>query len=67
MMGIIDRRVCAETDGPLVLFLIGVRLNRWWKLSQWLPVVLARTKILVEPAKNLIWGFTTPNGILARE
>lgn len=67
MMGIIDRRVCAETDGPLVLFLIGVRLNRWWKLWQWLPVVLVWPEMLAELAKNLIWGFTMPNGILARE
>lgn len=67
MTGIIDRRVCAETDGPLVLFIIGVRLNRWWKLWQWLPVVLVWPEMLAELAKNLIWGFTMPNGILARE
>ena len=67
MTGIIDRRVCAETDGPLVLFLIGVRLNRWWKLWQWLPVVLVWPEMLAELAKNLIGGFTMPNGILARE
>ena len=28
MSAIIDKRVCAEIDGPFVLFLIGIRLNR---------------------------------------
>ena len=25
----IDKRVCAEMDGPFVLFMIGARVNRW--------------------------------------
>jgi hypothetical protein len=44
--GIIDKRVCAEIDGPSVLFLIGVRLNRWWKPWQWLPVFTAMPRML---------------------
>ena len=52
MAGIIDRRVCSEIDGPFVLFLIGIRLNRWWKVWQWLPVFAAMPKMLVELAKN---------------
>ena len=56
MTGIIDRRVCAEIDGPFVLFLIGIRLNRLWKVWQWLPVFLAMPKMLVELAKNLDLG-----------
>jgi hypothetical protein len=35
-----------------VLFLIGIRLNRLWKVWQWLPVFRAMPKMLVELARN---------------
>src|SRR5579863_627845 len=31
MAKIINRRVCAELDGPFVVFIIGARLNKPWK------------------------------------
>jgi hypothetical protein len=43
----INRRVSGEIDGPFVLFLIGVRLNRPWK-PNWLPVFMAMPKMLKE-------------------
>jgi len=49
---IIDRRVCAEIDGPFVVFLIGVRLNRWWKPWKWAPVFSAMPKMLIELGNN---------------
>lgn len=52
MVAIIDRRVCAEIDGPFVVFLIGMRINRWWKLWQWLPVVRAMGRMLPELARQ---------------
>lgn len=52
MAAIIDRRVCAEIEGPFVLFLIGIRLNRWWKVWQWLPVFRAMPRMLIELGKN---------------
>ena len=48
MSAIIDRRVCAEIEGPFVLFLIGVRINRWWKPWVWAPVFAAMPRMLVE-------------------
>ena len=48
MAAIIDKRVCAEIDGPFVVFLIGIRLNRWWKFWQWLPVFRAMPRMLIE-------------------
>ena len=44
MAAIIDRRVCAEIEGPFVVFLIGIRINRWWKPWAWVPVFRARAK-----------------------
>lgn len=52
MAAIIDRRVCAEIDGPFVVFLIGMRFNRWWKFWQWLPVVRAMGRMLPELARQ---------------
>lgn len=52
MTAIIERRVCAEIEGPFVLFLIGIRLNRWWKVGQWLPVFRAMPEMLVELGNN---------------
>lgn len=48
MAASIDRRVAAELDGPFVLFLIGVRINRPWKLWSWLPVLTAMPRMLAE-------------------
>ncbi|MEY2883434.1 MAG: hypothetical protein RL490_1158 [Pseudomonadota bacterium] len=49
---IIDRRVCAEVEGPFVVFLIGMRINRWWKFWQWLPVIRAMGRMLPELARQ---------------
>jgi hypothetical protein len=34
------------TDEHFVVFLIGMRVNRWWKVHRWLPVVLAMGPML---------------------
>jgi len=38
----------AEIDGDFVVFLIGARMNKPWKLHKWLPVFLAMPRILKE-------------------
>ncbi len=43
----INRRVSAEISGDFVVFLIGVRINRPWKLN-WLPVFMAMPRMLKE-------------------
>src|SRR5882724_7566093 len=48
----IDRRVCAEMDGGFVVFLIGMRVNRPWKIWKWLPVAIAMPKMLIELANQ---------------
>jgi hypothetical protein len=48
MSEIISRRVCAEIRGPFVLFLIGIRINRPWKIGSWLPVFSAMGPMIAE-------------------
>lgn len=48
MASIIQRRVCAEIKGPFVLFLIGARVNRPWKLNVLLPFFAAMPRMLRE-------------------
>ncbi|WP_439577225.1 monooxygenase family protein, partial [Elioraea sp.] len=45
---VIPRRLSAEIDGDFVVFLIGMRINRPWKLHRWLPVFLAMPRMLKE-------------------
>ncbi len=44
----IAERMAGEISGEFVLFLIGARLNRPWKLMSWLPVVRAMPRMLAE-------------------
>src|SRR5450432_3504292 len=45
---IIPDRMTAEVDAEFVVFLIGMRVNRWWKIHKWLPVATAMTRMLRE-------------------
>ena len=46
MAKIIERRVCAEIDGPFVIFIIGARINRPWKLNVVLPFLATMPRML---------------------
>jgi hypothetical protein len=41
-------RLSAEMDGEFVVFLIGMRINRLWKIHKWLPVMAAMPRMLKE-------------------
>jgi hypothetical protein len=45
-------RLCAEMDGEFVVFLIGMRINKLWKVASWLPVVRAMPRMLIELSKK---------------
>ena len=47
-MQVIKDRMCAQVDGEAVVFLIGLRFNKLWKIHKWLPVVMAMPKMLGE-------------------
>ncbi len=42
----------AETNENFVVFLIGMRINKWWKVNQWLPVASAMTGMVKELYAN---------------
>lgn len=52
MSNIIEKRVCAEVEGGFVVFLIGMRINRLWKVWKWWPVASAMPRMLIELAKQ---------------
>lgn len=52
MAEIIRQRMAAEIEGDFVVFMIGMRINRWWKPWSWVPVFLAMPKMLKELAQH---------------
>jgi hypothetical protein len=54
---VIGRRVTAQIDGDFVVFLIGMRINKPWKLHKWLPVFLAMPKMIRELERHPESGF----------
>ena len=52
MTAIRAERLCAEVDGEFVVFLIGMRINRLWKVWRWWPVAAAMPRMLVELYRN---------------
>ena len=54
--GVIAERVCAEVEGGVVVFLIGMRINKLWKVWKWLPVLRAMPKMLAELAAHPEFG-----------
>lgn len=57
MAYVIHGRMTADMDGEFVVFLIGMRINKWWKLRSWLPVFLAMPRMLKELYQNPDSGF----------
>ncbi len=53
-----DEKLTAHIEGEFVVFLIGMRINQFWKVHKWLPVVRAMGRILPElyrqPALGLL-------------
>jgi Domain of unknown function (DUF4188) len=52
MASVIPERMSAKVDGDFVVFLIGMRVNKLWKVHKWLPVFLAMPKMLRELKDN---------------
>lgn len=54
---VIPSRVTAEIDGDFVVFLIGMRINKPWKIHRWLPIMFAMSRMLRELAYHPDSGF----------
>jgi hypothetical protein len=50
-------RTTAAIEGEFVVFVIGMRINRPWKITKWLPVFLAMPRMLRELATSPDSGF----------
>ena len=65
MAQINQQRMAGDIEGDFVVFLIGMRINRPWKLHKWLPVVMGMPRMLKEldalPAEET--GFLGHNGL----
>ncbi len=57
MAGIIPGRYTAVVDGPFVVFLVGMRINRLLAFSKWVPVARAMGPMLKELYANKELGF----------
>ncbi len=56
-MAINEGRMTAPVDTDVVVFLIGMRINNVFEVSQWVPVFLAMARMLPELYKNPALGF----------
>jgi hypothetical protein len=52
MAPIVPGRTTHEHDGPLVVFLIGMRVNQLWRPDLYLPVFAAMPKMLMELSRD---------------
>ena len=48
MPSVMPQRMAAQIEGDFVVFLIGMRINKPWKLHKWLPVFLGMPRMLKE-------------------
>jgi hypothetical protein len=54
---VLSKRMTAKMNGSFCLFLIGMRVNRLWKIHKWLPVFLAMPRMLTELQRQPTLGF----------
>jgi hypothetical protein len=62
MARVVPARMTATIDGDFVVFLIGMRINKPWKLHKWIPVAMAMGPMLrvLSTRKDLgLLGFHT--------
>jgi len=52
MSQIMRERMTIVRDESVVVFLIGMRINSWWKIHRWLPVVRAMPRMMAELMKR---------------
>jgi hypothetical protein len=66
MTDIFNGRFTAASDKPLVVFLIGMRINRWRAVAKWWPVAQAMPAMLRElkrrPDSGFLWFHTFTSG-----
>lgn len=56
-MTIINKRMTVVLDKPVVVFLVGVRINKGWNVIKWAKILRTMPKILRELRQQKIPGF----------
>jgi hypothetical protein len=60
--GPIERKIAAEREEPFVVFHIGLRINAFWKVHRWLPILLVAPRmvreLLSDPESGLLGNRT---------
>jgi|TARA_B110000908_G_C10261475_1_gene459571 hypothetical protein len=59
MTKIIQRRMTADVEGEFVVFLIGLRINKPWKIHKWLPITNAMRRMIEELYQHPDLGFVS--------
>ncbi|MFJ4848896.1 MULTISPECIES: DUF4188 domain-containing protein [unclassified Streptomyces] len=54
---LVPGRNTAAAEGEIVVFHIGMRINRWWALRSWLPAFMAMPRMLRELSRDQDSGF----------
>jgi hypothetical protein len=57
MAKVIAERMYPQIDGDFVVFIIGMRINKFWKVHKWLPTALAMPRMLKELQQRPDSGF----------
>ncbi|CAM3530539.1 MULTISPECIES: DUF4188 domain-containing protein [Saccharibacillus] len=57
MAKVIPGRQTAQIEGPFVVFIIGTRVNKWYAVHKWLPVLRAMGPMIQELYSNKELGF----------
>ena len=52
MVATINQRIAANIEGDFVVFLIGARINRWWKLNKFFAIGNAMSRMVEELKAN---------------
>lgn len=57
MSRVMRGRWTARTEGDFVVFIIGMRINQWWKIHRWLPLIVAMAGMIRELSLRPELGF----------
>ena len=57
MANTINERMTVKIEGDFVVFLIGMRINRFWKFHKWIPVASAMRNMIKELSDKPESGF----------
>lgn len=64
-MAVMPGRFTSDLEGPVTVFLIGMRINRFWRFDKWMPVARAMGPMIAELSRDPDSGFLGAEFMLA--